>query len=98
MLMDLLGKSLEDYFQEFEKKLSLKTCLQLGVQMIQRIQTLHEKHLLHRDIKPDNFLMGLEKNKHLVYVVDFGLSKKYMKDRMHDVTQKSTYPTRRTKN
>lgn len=78
MLMDLLGSSLEDLFNDHGKRLSLKTVLQIGEQMIDRIEVLHEKHVLHRDIKPDNFLMGVGKNSHIVYIVDFGLSKKYI--------------------
>jgi serine/threonine protein kinase len=80
MLMDLLGSSLEDLFVENGKKLSLKTVLQVGEQMIDRIEVLHEKNILHRDIKPDNFLMGTGKNSHILYIVDFGLSKKYIQD------------------
>lgn len=78
MLMDLLSSSLEDLFDQHGKHLSLKTVLQIGEQMIERIEIVHEKHILHRDIKPDNFLMGVGKNAHLVYLVDFGLSKKYI--------------------
>ncbi len=44
---------------------------------------MHEKHILHRDIKPDNFLMGIGKNQHIVYVVDLGLSKKYFREGKH---------------
>jgi len=80
MLMDLLGSSLEDLFVNAGKKLSLKTVLQIGEQMIERIELMHEKQILHRDIKPDNFLMGIGKNVHLLYVVDLGLSKKYVQD------------------
>ncbi len=80
MLMDLLGKSLEDLFVEYNKKFSLKTVLLLADQMLDRIEFLHNKQFLHRDIKPDNFLMGRDKNTAVVYMIDLGLSKKYIKD------------------
>jgi len=51
----------------------------LADQILQRIEFLHTNHFLHRDIKPDNFLMGLaqKKSQHIVYIIDFGLSKRY---------------------
>jgi len=77
MMMELLGPSLEDLFEIFHNKFSLKTILSLGDQMLCRIEFLHSRHLVHRDIKPDNFLMGLNKNKSIVHICDFGLCKNF---------------------
>lgn len=45
--------------------------------MITRIEFLHNKNFIHRDIKPDNFLIGRDKKCMMIYMIDFGLSKKY---------------------
>lgn len=76
--MDLLGPSLEDLFNYCKRKLTLKTVLLLADQMLQRIEAVHAKHFMHRDIKPDNFLMGNPTDKNLLYIIDFGLAKKYL--------------------
>ena len=81
LVMELLGKSLEYLFEKKNNKFSLKTVCMLGIQMITRLQYIHNKHILHRDIKPDNFIMGLDNNSWKVYLIDFGLSKKYRSSR-----------------
>lgn len=80
-VFDLLGVSLDTYMERL-KKFSLKTTCKLGMQMIQRIEYIHKKGILHRDIKPDNFLMGKE-DTNLLYIIDFGLSKNYVERGKH---------------
>lgn len=83
MVMDLLGKSLEDLFNDCGRRFNLKTVLMLADQMICRIEMTHTRGFIHRDIKPDNFLMGRGSRRHLVYLIDFGLAKQYRDPRTH---------------
>ena len=89
LVIDLLGNSLSNTILYFNK-LSLKTTLIIGVQMINRIKVLHENQLLHRDIKPSNFLFGLEKDINKLYLVDFGFSKRYIYNGTHIQEKKLT--------
>jgi len=77
MVIDLLGPSLEDLFNYCGRKFSLKTVLLLADQMISLIEFVHSKNFLHRDIKPDNFMMGLGTNEKQLHIIDFGLAKRY---------------------
>ncbi|KAI0320735.1 CK1/CK1/CK1-G protein kinase [Amylostereum chailletii] len=79
LVIDLLGPSLEDLFDMCGRKFSIKTVCMAAKQMLSRVQTIHEKNLIYRDIKPDNFLVGRPgtKNANVVHVVDFGMAKQY---------------------
>lgn len=79
LCIDMLGPSLEDLFDMCGRKFSIKTVCLVARQMLTRVQTIHEKNLIYRDIKPDNFLGGRQNSKtaNMVYVVDFGMAKQY---------------------
>lgn len=86
MVIPLLGKSLEQIMNE-KKIFSLKLVLQIGVQILYLLKAIHEKKLIHRDIKPDNFLLG--KNNQL-YLIDFGLCKTYIQNDVHIEMKKTS--------
>lgn len=83
LIIELLGHSIEHYRVLCDGTFNLQTVLVLGLQMIKRIECVHNMGIIHRDVKPDNFLMGIEKNSHTLYLIDFGLSKLFMNDNKH---------------
>jgi len=81
MVMDLLGPSLQDLFVYCDHKFTVKTTLMLVDQMLSVLEFFHKKQYLHRDIKPDNFMIGVGDKSHQVYVIDLGLTKKITRQR-----------------
>ncbi|KAI1301791.1 Casein kinase I isoform gamma-1 [Halotydeus destructor] len=80
LVMQLLGKSVEDLYDSCDRRFSLKTILQIVIQMLNRIEYVHGKNIIYRDIKPENFMFGRQESKYrnILYIIDFGLSKEYI--------------------
>lgn len=76
MVIDLLGDSLEDLRSKCSGFFSLKTVISIGLQVLRRLESVHGLGVIHRDIKPDNFLIDPKTN--LVYLIDFGLARRYL--------------------
>ena len=76
LIETLLDKSLEDiYIKENIPSNIIDICL-IGLQIIDRLEWIHSKDIIYRDVKPDNFLIGI-KDPNVIYIIDFGLCKKY---------------------
>ncbi|KAM3137169.1 hypothetical protein pb186bvf_010715 [Paramecium bursaria] len=77
-IMTYLGKNLENITRKLGGQLSITTALRVAVQIIERIESLHNCRYLHRDIKPDNFVLEPGNNPKSIYLIDFGLAKHYI--------------------
>ena len=86
LVQTLLGESLGKIFFKNNNYFSIKDICMFSIQILHRIEYVHSKYIIHRDIKPENFLIG-EPDKYLIYIIDFGLSKKYKSSRTNKHVQ-----------
>ena len=76
--MGILGPNLEQLFDFCERQFTIGTVLNLGLQMLNRLEWLHSKNFVHRDLKPENILIGQGKKSNIAYLIDLGLAKRYL--------------------
>ena len=76
LIEPFLGKSLYQLYEENNRYFRTKDICLMGIQILDRLEWIHSKNIIHRDIKPDNFLIG-NKDPNTIYLIDFGLSSKY---------------------
>lgn len=73
-----MGPNLGQLFKFCEKKFSNKTVSIIAIQMLERLEHLHDSGYLHRDLKPENIMIGQGKKAGIIHLIDFGLAKRYI--------------------
>ncbi|KIJ62713.1 hypothetical protein HYDPIDRAFT_94209 [Hydnomerulius pinastri MD-312] len=82
LVISLLGSSLDNIYRNNGKKpLDLRSVCSIAIQVISRLQTMHNHEVLHRDIQLGNCAIGLSPNETMIYMIDFGFSKQYIDQR-----------------
>ena len=78
LIMELLGPSLDSILNSLpDNKMSIRCVCNIAYQMISIFENIHNNDIIHRDIKPANINIGIGDNSKFLYLIDFGLCKKY---------------------
>lgn len=83
LVMDLLGRSISDIFKRNDRKFSLKTVMMLGELMLMDLEYFHSHNIIHKDVKPNNFMFGLKEDSKQLFLIDLGFAKKFIQNGRH---------------
>jgi casein kinase 1 alpha len=83
LVMELLGDSLDSLFEKNQKKFSINCVVLLAINILKLIKDIHKAGFIHRDIKPNNFMIGTSEHPDKLFILDFGLSKKLFNKKSH---------------
>lgn len=97
VIMQKYGPSLKQMLRRTKtKRFHIKTAIQIGLQMIDRLEALHKLGYLHLDIKPDNILLGSSNRTRLesstIFLIDYGISKKYLDEYGDHIPENTIVP------
>ena len=85
LIIELFWNSIEDHFKNLRQEFTLRTILIIAYQMINLIKRIHSRGILHRDIKPDNFVTQNQRERYSLAIIDFGLSKSFLTSAGHHI-------------
>ena len=83
LVMELLGKSLDDIFTQYDKKMDVGSVMKVGIDIIKSLRDIHSAGIIHSDIKPNNFMFGRNGDSDKLFTLDFGLSKLWFQNKRH---------------
>ena len=84
LITEFLGPNILELFEYCGMhKFTISTVCLIALQMLNRIENLHKHNYIHRDIKPENFLIGMQEKANIIYLIDFGLSKRFKNPKTH---------------
>lgn len=95
MVLDLKGPNLSELYSTCGKHFSSKCVVHMMLQLIPVFAHVHNHGILHRDMKPENIVIGAwPKEIKKLYIIDFGLAKQFIYRDPNNPSKKRHIPKR----